>query len=399
MSNNKPSPPPAEPAPELVGPPSPFDAPIKTVQETATEFSQDAVIWITKSAQDAALAIIIALGTVLVLRFLRMAMLKLLTPKEGLSIRGFRSVVLRLTKRTSALFLTVFGCWAVVEWQIVVVPAGVKRGLDFALALMGAIQFALWLREIVAMYIDRRLARQGGAESSLSGAISVLNLLINLLVWSIALLMILDNLGVNVTTMVAGLGIGGLAIGLAAQGVISDLFSALSIIFDKPFVRGDFITFGTEMGSIERVGMKNTRIRALSGEQIVVSNNQLLSSTIHNYRRMEDRRVIFKFTVGVETSAESLLTIPQIIKDAVTAQDGTRFDRAHFMGLGERGFDFETVYYFRGRDYNPYMDANQAILIDIVKHCEQNGILLAFAPVQLPSWMQKPPPSPKAETV
>jgi len=386
--------PPAVPPVEPVGPPSPFEAPIKTVQETATDFSQDAVKWFSKSAEDAAIAIGVALAAVVVLHASRKLIMWLAARKDGVKPRGLRGVVLRMLKRTSVVFLTIFGCWVVTNSEYVKAPNGVLRGLALALMITGVMQLAIWLREIITMILERRLARQGGDESSLSGAVSVLNWLINLVVWSIALLMILDNLGVNVTTMVAGLGIGGLAIGLAAQGIMADLFSALSIIFDKPFVRGDFISFGTEMGSIERVGLKATRLRALSGEQIVVSNTKLLSNIIHNHRRMDERRVIFTFAVPGDVPADKVEALSAFIATTIQQQPSCRYDRAHLMGVGERGLVFEAVYFFSGRDYNPYMDAQQAILLHILRYCQSNEIPLALGPIQMP--LPKPEPAPPA---
>jgi len=190
--------------------------------------------------------------------------------------------------------------------------------------------------------------------------------------------MALDNLGIDVTALVAGLGIGGVAVALAVQNVLGDLFASLSIILDKPFVIGDFLVIGEYMGSVEYVGLKTTRVRSLSGEQLVFSNSDLLKSRIRNYGRMYERRVVFNIGVTYDTPRELLKRIPGMIRAAVEAQDKTRFDRSHFMKYGDYALQFETVYYVLSPDYNVYMDIQQAIYLIIHEDFEQNHIDFAY---------------------
>ena len=222
--------------------------------------------------------------------------------------------------------------------------------------------------------IERQAALRQTDESSFASAVSVLSWLINLVVWSVAILLILDNLGVNVTALVAGLGVGGIAVGLAAQGIVSDLFSAVSILMDRPFVRGDFIAFGDAMGEVENIGLKTTRIRALSGEQIVVSNARLLSQEIHNHRRMAERRVMFTIDAALTTPSEKAAEIPTMLREAVTASPGVRFNRAHLISFSEGAFKFEIVYFVLSREYNTYADIHQAILLAILRRFEAEDI-------------------------
>ena len=198
------------------------------------------------------------------------------------------------------------------------------------------------------------------------------------MIWSVIALVALDSLGINVTTVVAGLGIGGVAVALAVQNILGDLFASLSIILDKPFVMGDFLIIDEHMGSVEYIGLKTTRIRSLSGEQLIFSNSDLLKSRIRNYGRMFERRVVFNLGVTYSTPRDKLRRIPEIIRDAINAQEKTRFDRSHFMKYGDYALQFETVYYVKSPDYNIYMDIQQSIYFAIHEAFEREQIDFAY---------------------
>lgn len=202
--------------------------------------------------------------------------------------------------------------------------------------------------------------------------------LIKFIIWVIALLFLLDNLGVKISAVVAGLGIGGIAVALAAQAVLGDLFSYFVIFFDKPFEVGDFIIIGDKMGVVEYIGIKTTRIRAIGGEQLVFSNTDLTNSRVHNFKKMERRRVVFKIGVTYQTSADKLKTIPSIVKNAIEVHDDAAFDRGHFASYGDFSLNFEFVYYVTGADYNKYMDIQQAINLTIFQAFETEGIAFAY---------------------
>lgn len=366
------------PTPDTADAAADFTAPIKTVHDTAAGFSVDAIDWLQNSTTNALLALAILVGAIVLLQLFRRLLLFILGGKAGKPTRKVTRVAYRLVSKTSVIFVSLIGCWIVSRF--IVLPKGVSSGLDFAFAIFGLIQIGFWLREIALMLIERRLAKQGALEpdAPLASAIGVLGWLVNLCVWSIILLLLLDNLGVNITALVAGLGIGGLAVGLAAQGIMADLFSALSIVFDKPFVRGDFIAFGDKMGTVENVGLKTSRLRALSGEVIIVANNQLLGSVIHNHRQLNERRVLFRINVVYGTTAGQVEKIQSLIREAIMAQPNCRFDRAHLATLGESGLTFEIVYFYKGRDFSPYMDANQAILLGIMRGLEDMNVNIAL---------------------
>ncbi|MBZ0254689.1 mechanosensitive ion channel family protein, partial [bacterium] len=178
--------------------------------------------------------------------------------------------------------------------------------------------------------------------------------------------------------LVTGLGIGGIAIALAVQKVLGDLFASLSIVLDKPFVNGDFVIFDTVLGSIEHIGIKSTRIRSLTGEQIVCSNSDLLNTRIRNFKRMHERRVVFALGVTYQTPADKLEKIPGYIREIIESKDTVRFDRSHFKSYGDFSLNYEIVYYVLSPDYLVYMDIQQAINLEIYRKFEQEGIEFAY---------------------
>ena len=196
--------------------------------------------------------------------------------------------------------------------------------------------------------------------------------------WTIAVLIVLDNFGVKISTLIAGLGIGGVAIALATQAILKDLFGYFIIFFDHPFEIGDFIIVGDYMGVVDHIGIKTTRLLSLGGEQIVFSNTDLTDSRVRNYKRMARRRVVFKLGVIYQTTAQQLKEIPKVIEDIVRSIEDTIFDRAHFYSYGNFSLDFEVVYYVVGNDYNKYMNIQQEINLRIKEEFEKRGVEFAY---------------------
>ena len=192
------------------------------------------------------------------------------------------------------------------------------------------------------------------------------------------LLLILSNLGFDITTLIASLGIGGVAIALAVQSILSDLFNSLSIYVDKPFTVGDFIIVGDHMGTVQKIGLKTTRIQALQGEEIVISNSELTSSRVRNFKQMQKRRIVFAFGVTYDTSTEKVKKIPEMVKNAIDPLEKAEYDRAHFKNFGDSSLDFEVVYYVLTGDYTEYMDIQQSINLRIMEEFEKEGIEMAF---------------------
>jgi len=197
-------------------------------------------------------------------------------------------------------------------------------------------------------------------------------------VWAIIFLMVFALLGYNIGPALAGMGVGGIAIALAVQNILGDLFASLSIIFDRPFVIGDFIIVGEQMGTVEHVGLKTTRVRALSGEQLVFSNSDLLNSRVRNFKRMDERRILFTFGLQYDTGYEKLKQIPGIVQEIIEGVENARFDRAHFAEFADSSLEFEVVYFMTVPDFGQYRDAQQAINLELYRRVEELGAAFAF---------------------
>jgi small-conductance mechanosensitive channel len=257
-------------------------------------------------------------------------------------------------------------------------PDAGTRFLDKILVIAFLIQAGVWASGAFMAWLRTYREEQIEEDAASVTTMNALGFVVRLILWSTIFLLALDNLGVDVTALVAGLGVGGIAVALAVQNILGDLFASLSIALDKPFVLGDFVNVGDMLGSVENIGIKTTRIRSLSGEQLVFSNNDLLNSRIRNFGRMHERRVVFQLGVVYGTPKEKLERIPPIIRDAIEAQEQTRFDRSHFAGYGDFSLDFETVYYVLDRDYNLYMDIHQAINLRIYERFDEEDIEFAY---------------------
>ena len=258
-----------------------------------------------------------------------------------------------------------------------VLSAEFERGLKIAaivLVTVLAVRVAISAVNFgLESYLDRS-AHADGREKQLKG----IRGLVNFAIWLIALMFLLDNLGVKISAVVAGLGVGGIAVALAAQAVLGDLFGYFVIFFDKPFEIGDFIVVGEKMGSVEYIGIKTTRIRALGGELLIFSNKDLTNSCVHNFKKMERRRVVFKLGVIYQTPSEKLKAIPALVKGIIESQADTTFDRGHFAAYGDFSLNFEFVYYVTGADYTKYMDIQQAINLEIFETFEKERIEFAY---------------------
>jgi len=257
-------------------------------------------------------------------------------------------------------------------------PSPAKSALRTLFILALLLQAGYWGNGLVTFFTSRFVKRKLKEDAAVATSVSALGFLAKFVVWSIVALIALDNMGIDITALIAGLGIGGIAIALAVQNILSDLFASLSIIVDKPFVIGDFIVVGDLMGTVERIGLKTTRIRSLSGEQIIFSNSDLLGSRVRNYKRMYERRISFSIGVAYETDPSKLKQIPKMIEEIVSSSPKVRFDRCHFKSFGDFALNFETVYYMLTPDYTAYMDTQQGINIAIARKFAEEGIRFAY---------------------
>ena len=257
-------------------------------------------------------------------------------------------------------------------------PPKADKFLVVALIISLLFQGGLWGNKIIQYFIARFLQRQNGSMNGNRSVPAVLRFVSRVILWSIISLLMLDNLGINITALLAGLGVGGIAIALALQNILGDLFASLSILLDRPFEVGDFIVVGDYLGTVEHIGLKTTRIRSLSGEENIFSNTDLLQSRIRNFKRMSERRVVFSFGITYQTPAAALQHIPLTVKEIINAQSQTRFDRAHFKEYADSSLSFEVVYYVLSPDYNLYMDIQQNINLALFERFEKEHIDFAY---------------------
>lgn len=257
-------------------------------------------------------------------------------------------------------------------------PRKVEQGLDTAAVIVLMLQAVLWANRFIRGWFQRQISQRRGVDGESVTVLTLLGIAARVLVWSITLLLVLDHLGFDITALVAGLGIGGVAVALAVQNILGDLFASLSIVLDKPFVVGDFIVVDSLRGTIESIGIKTTRIRSLDGELLVFSNADLLRSRIRNFKRMQERRVAFTVGVVYQTPLERVRSISRMLREIIESQPKARFDRAHFTEYGDSALLFEVVYYVLDPDYNTYMDVQQAINLAIFERFARERIEFAY---------------------
>ena len=322
-------------------------------------------------------AIIVAIVLFATLKILKKLIIRHLTPLAEKTETFLDDLALDLIKSTKFFFLLFLSLYA--GSFMLSLPGKAASLIRGATLIAFFLQTAIWGNYCLSYFLNRYKSQKLEEQDAAGVAtITAFGFMGRLFLWTAVVLLILDNLGVDITALIAGLGIGGIAVALAAQNILGDLFASLSIMLDKPFVIGDFIIVDKDMGSIEHIGLKTTRIRSLSGEQLIFSNSDLLQSRIRNYKRMYERRVVFSIGVIYQTPYDKLKTIPSLIREIIEAQEQTRFDRTHFTEFGSSSLNFEIVYWVKNPDYNVYRDIHQAINLKIFCRFEEEGIVFAY---------------------
>ena len=298
-----------------------------------------------------------------------------------------------LAERTSRLFL-----WGVAVWlassELALTPS-VARWLTTALVLLFWMQMALWAMRAVRFAIDQRRLRATGPDTLLKSSMEVILFAAGLLIWSIAFLLALDNLGIQIKPLLAGLGIGGIALALAVQAVLGDLLASLSIALDKPFGIGDALALDDVQGTVEHIGVKSTRLRSVNGEQIILSNADILKARLRNFGRLAQRRSLFLLDIHYETPVAALAAVPGAVREIIEGTPNTRFERCHLLRLTATAVQFETVFFVTQPDYNAYADAQQTINLRILEKLRTMGVaFLATMPTPV---RIAPPPEPKSD--
>ncbi len=299
-----------------------------------------------------------------------------------------------LIERTSRVFL-----WGVAVWlgsrHLTLAPR-LERWLTIALVLLFWMQAALWAMTAVRYAIDVRRQRSSGPDTLLKSSMAVILFAAGIVIWGLALLLALGNLGVKIEPLLAGLGIGGIALALAVQTVLADLLASLSIALDKPFGLGDFLGVDTVQGTVEHIGVKSTRLRSLSGEQIIISNVDLLKARVRNYGRMHERRTVFQLGVDYDTPVATLAAVPRAVREIIEATPDTRFERCHLLSCGERALQFEIVYVLANPAFEHYADAQQRINLRILERFRAMEVNFAAAVPTGVRLYGPPTPAPEA---
>lgn len=259
-----------------------------------------------------------------------------------------------------------------------ILPSTLVNVLSGLAVIAGFTQLGLYLNALIEFWAARSEARARDSDMAAATTLRAVKFVAKGIMWTMLLLLALDNLGVNVTALVAGLGVGGIAVALAVQNILGDLFASLSIVVDKPFVLGDFVMVDSYMGTVEHIGLKTTRLRSLGGEQLIIANSDLLKARLQNFQRMQERRVVLQLGVVYHTETETIARIPELIREAISAQDGVRFERAHFAQFGPSSLNFEAIYWVLDPNYLRFMDLQHAVNMGIVERFRAQGIEFAF---------------------
>jgi small-conductance mechanosensitive channel len=340
----------------------------------ASTLAADATAWLQSNSLNIALAAAAGVVIALVLFALRSFGCRLIAGSKTGELH-WRTIFARTLARTSFLFIVTASAELVAEHAAT--PPSLLGIINALFVVTAAFQAAIWARELILGAVEHR-AGGGDEHGSLHSAIGIIRLLVSIALFAVAIILILDNLGVNVTGLVAGLGIGGIAIGLAAQGIFQDLFAALSIIFDKPFRRGDQITFGTTTGVVENIGLKSTRIRALTGEEVIISNAKLLEQQVQNWALIDRRRAVMAFGLVYQTPPDLLAQVPLEVKQIVDSQPLGTFDRCHAFQFAASSIDFELIFHVESHEYSDVMGVRQAVVLGMVRRFAELGIAFAY---------------------
>ncbi|HMS20548.1 mechanosensitive ion channel family protein [uncultured Sphingorhabdus sp.] len=349
------------------------DDPIVAISARLTYYADVVSEWVRGNIAELTVAVIAATLVYLLLSWLKRRAARIARDSEDRS--AMKSIIARTLARTGKFFRIMAAVELVNGYANA--PTPLARTIDVLFTIAVVLQVAIWLREVIIGLIERRASDSGSEHEAMQRAMVLSRLLVSFALFAIAAIVILDNLGVNVTGLIAGLGVGGIAIGLAAQGIFSDLFAAMSIIFDRPFKRGDTITYDTTTARVERIGMKSTRLRALTGEEKIISNSKLLEKEITNNTKSVYRRVTFLISLVYHTPVEVTQRVPDLLREIVEAE-GADFIRGGFHTFAPSSLDFQLVFDVQSEDVDEMFKARHAIGLGIAKRFAEEGIEFAY---------------------
>jgi len=333
----------------------------------------ETIVWLSSNL--GGILIAAAIGTAIALVMLGLRSLGSRVIRKGSDNLHWRTIFARAIARTRIFFIVL--CAAEIVAEHANTPPALLSVVHFLFVIAAALQAAIWAREIILGYVEYRVGPEADS-STLGSATGIIRLLVSVALFAIAIVLILDNLGVNVTGLIAGLGIGGIAIGLAAQGIVADLFAALSIIFDKPFRKGDTIRFEGNSGTVERIGLKTTRIRSITGEQIIVSNTNLLNKQLHNFANLSRRRMTLTFGLVCHTKPEVLKSLPDLVRTLFEGRKRVDMIRCGMTGFGASSLDYELVFDVRSIDFEQAFAVRNELCIAMLESFNEAGITFAY---------------------
>ena len=353
--------------------------PIEAISETtaqATEAASEFLGWVGSGELSALIALGLVIAFTAAQLLARWAILKGIVQLPRSDDYSIAALFHRVVKRFHVYFMVMIA-FAVTD-AMLGLPNAVSVIVKIFFVLAAILQIAEWVQEFAVGFIRRNVARSSGDARALASAFNIIKWFISVAVWSVALLLILDNVGADVTALLAGLGIGGIAIGIAAQGVFRDLFSSLSIVIDKPFQVGDTVRYGDSWGIIEDIGLKTTRVRAKTGEQMIISNTNLLDHEIHNMQRMTRRRIETVFGIVYQTNADLAEKVPEIVAEIIKNVPAVDFDYCGMSAFGPSSLDYTLVFYSLQPDFNRSMAAQSRVLLALFRGLQEHGLEFAY---------------------
>lgn len=331
--------------------------------------------YFNNTVQEYLIAAVIIIGGMIILRIFKRVLIKRMYAWSKRTATQFDDVITHGLDRFGLPLMN----FVIIYWGLnyLTLSTNAARILEIAVGVVVTFFILRLISTIIEVILHRHVRKQEGGEEKVK-QLGGLLIIFNIIIWLVGTLALVQNLGYDVTTIIAGLGIGGIAIALAAQNILGDLFNYFVIFFDRPFEVGDFIVVDDKKGTVEYIGIKTTRLKSLSGEQLILSNSDLTKSRLHNFKRMDRRRILFSFGIVYDVTPDQLRDIPALIKKIIEEQKNVTFDRAHFLSYGSFSLDFEVVYFVENPDYNFYMDIQQNINIRIYEEFRKRGIEFAY---------------------
>lgn len=327
------------------------------------------------SVENYLIALAIILGSILIAKILKFILEKKLSDFVTKTPNKIDDLLVDVLLRPIVFILTIVGLYVALEY--LAIPESFNKWIKGFFQIIIAIKITSSLSKILVLILDYYFEKHPHLQNN-TNLLYISKKSIAFLLWLVVIILIITNLGYNVNSLIAGLGIGGIAIALAAQNILGDLFSSISIFVDKPFQIGDFIVVGTQKGTVKSIGMKTTRLTTLQGEELVLPNALLTAQEVQNFRKMKKRRIVFQFGVLYETPLKKLKEIPQLVKEIFEDKAKAELDRVHFSTLGDFSLNFEVVYFLTTGDYNEYMDMQQSINLDLMESFEKHKIQFAY---------------------